>query len=52
MIVDPKYKVEVEAESDWAMANREGKIAGDSCLPLKHLSRKARAELRRTKACV
>ena len=41
MVVDPKYRVEVEAESDWAMATREGKKAGDSCLPLKPLSRKA-----------
>ena len=52
MIVDPKYKVEVEAESDWAMATGEGEIAGDSCLPIKRLSRKARAALRRTKASV
>ena len=48
MVVDPKYRVEDEADD--AMATGEGKIAGDSCLPVKRLSRKARAALKRTKA--
>ena len=51
MIKDPKHNDEVEAESDWAMATGEGKISGDSCLPVKQLPRKARAALWRTKAC-
>ena len=49
MLVDPKYRVEDEAESEWAMATGDVEIAGDSCLPFKHLSRKAQAALRRTK---
>ena len=48
MVADPKYRVENEADD--AMATGEGKIAGDSCLPVKRLSRKARAALKRTKA--
>ena len=48
MVVDPKYRIENEADD--AMATGEGKIAGDSCLPVKRLSRKARAALKRTKA--
>ena len=50
MVVDPKYRVEDEA--DEAMATGEGKIAGNSCLPVKRLSRKARAAFRRTKTSV
>ena len=52
MVVDPKYRVEVEAEPEWAMATGEVKIAGDCCLPGKWLSRKARAALRQTKTSV
>ena len=48
MVVDPKYRVEVEAEHEWAMATCEVEIAGDSCLPVKRLSGKARSALRRT----
>ena len=50
MVVDPKYRVEDEA--DYAMAAGEGKIAGDCCLPVKRLSRKARAALKGTKTAV
>ena len=52
MVVDPKYRVEVEAEPEWAMATAEVEIAGDSCLPGKKLSRKARAALQRTRTSV
>ena len=50
MVVDPKYRVEDEADD--AMTTGEGKIAGDSCLPVKRLSRKARAAFKRTKTSV
>ena len=52
MVVDPKYRVEVEAEPEWVMATGEVEIAGDSCLLGTRLSRKARAALRRTKTSV
>ena len=48
IVVDPKYRVEVEAEDECAMATGEVEIAGDSCLLVKRLSRNARAALRRT----
>ena len=48
MVVDPKYRVEDEADD--AMATCEGRIAGDICLPVKRLSRKARAALKGTLA--
>ena len=50
MIRDPKYNVEMLAEPESAMATREARLSGDSCLPVKQLSRKARAALWRTKA--
>ena len=52
MVVDPKYRVEDEAEPEWAMTTGEVEIARDSCLPVKRLSRKAKAALRRTKTSV
>ena len=52
MVLDPKHRVEDEAEPEWAMATREGQIAGDSCLPVKLLSRKAQAAFARTKSSV
>ena len=52
MVLDPKHRVEVEAEPEWAMATRESQIAGDSCLPAKLLSRKAQAAFTRTKSSV
>ena len=50
MIKDPKHNVEVAAEPELAMATRVARISGDSCLPVKQLSRKARTALWRTKA--
>ena len=49
MIIDPKFRVDDEAEE--AMATAEVKIAGN-CLPLKQLSRKARSAFKRTKTSV
>ena len=50
MIVDPKFRVDGEAEA--AMATSEVEIGSNSCLPLKRLSRKARSAFRRTKTSV
>ena len=50
MIVDPKFRVDGEAED--AMATGEVKIGSDNCLPLKQLSRKAKSAFRRTKTSV
>ena len=52
MVLDPKHRVEDDAEPEWSMVTREGQIAGDSCLPVKLLSRKAQAAFARTKSSV
>ena len=51
MIRNPRHNVEMVTEAESAMATREARLSGDSCLPVKQLSRKARAAFWRTKAC-